>query len=585
VQQKLVEDAPSLYGRLRTLRRHGKFMLAVFFGVFVLLMIGTALWPRTYRATATILIEQQEIPQELVRSTITSFADQRVQVISQRVMTGQNLMRIVQEYNLYPKERRTASREQVVERMRDDIRLKLISANVLDPRSGHPTQATLAFTLSYDSRTPELALKVANELTSLYLNGNISLRNAAAQQSTSFLSQEADRLKTEIHDIAERIALFKTQHVGTLPELAQLNFQILDRTELELRDVRNRIMALDEQKVLLDAQLLQMSPTSQIFSETGQRILSPADRLKQLKADLAELTARYGPDPPDVKKVKRSVAGLEAQVTADGSANDLLRHLEDAQGKLADYRKRYSADHPDVIRWTKIVASLEEQVASAPASERVRQARTSPDNPAYIQLKAQRDAVMSERASLERKIVELEARIADFQRKMAQAPEVERDYRVLLRDYDSASQKYQETRDKLNQAQSSVNLEVERKGERFTLIEPPQPPEQPVSPNLPVVLALSLVVSIAMSLITVAVRDAQDMSIRGAADIYTILGVMPLAAIPVMRTSAEVARSRHIIWRTVQVVAALSLIILLFIHFFVKPIDVAVLTLARRLGL
>ena len=585
MQKKTPEEAPGLYGRLRTLRRHGRFMLAVFGGVFLLLMIGTALWPRTYRATATILIEQQEIPQELVRSTITSFADQRVQVISQRVMTGQNLMRIVQAYDLYPTERRTASRERVIERMRDDIRLKLISANELDPRSGHPTQATLAFTLSYDSRVPELALKVANELTSLYLNGNISLRNAAAQQSTSFLAQQADHLKAEIHDISERIAAFKGQHVGSLPELAQLNFQILDRTQLELRDVRNRITALDEQRVLLDAQLLQMSPTSQMFSETGQRILSPADRLKQLKADLAELTARYGPEHPDVKKVKRSVAGLETQVSADGSANDLLRELEDAQAKLAEYRKRYSQDHPDVIRWSKVVASLEQQIANAPASERVRQARTNPDNPAYIQLKAQRDAIMSERSSLDRKVAELDARTNEYQRKMAQAPEVERDYRVLLRDYDSASQKYQETREKLNQAQSSVDLEVERKGERFTLIEPPQPPEQPVSPNLPVVLALSLVVSVALSLMTVAVRDAQDVSIRGAADIYAILGVMPLAAIPIMKTSAEIAHSRRLVWLVIKVTFAVLVCGLLLVHFFIKPIDVAALSFMRRMGL
>ena len=168
---------------------------------------------------------------------------------------------------------------------------------------------------------------------------------------------------------------------------------------------------------------------------------------------------------------------------------------------------------------------------------------------------------------------------------MAQAPEVERDYRVLLRDYDSASTKYQETREKLNQAQSSVNLEAERKGERFTLIEPPQPPEQPVSPNLPVVLALSLVVSIALSLITVAVRDAQDVSIRGALDIYTILGVMPLAAIPIIKTSDEIAHSRRLMWLVVKVTGAVLVCALLLVHFFIKPIDVAALSFMRRLGL
>jgi hypothetical protein len=141
----------SLRERLLALRRHRRLMLVVLAAGALLTVAIALLWPATYRASATILIEQQEIPQDLVRSTISSYADQRVQVISQRVMTSQNLMRIVEQYQLYPWQRRTRPREVVIERMRDDIKMKLISANVMDPRSGRPTQATIAFTLSYES--------------------------------------------------------------------------------------------------------------------------------------------------------------------------------------------------------------------------------------------------------------------------------------------------------------------------------------------------------------------------------------------------------------------------------------------------
>ena len=154
------DEKPSVDLRERWLayyRRRATFLL-VAAGAMVLTILLAVLLPSTYRSTAIILIEQQEIPQELVRSVITSFADQRVQVISQRVMTTQNLITLIDRYDLYPKVRQKQPREVLLEQMRDDIGMKMISADVIDPRSGRPTQATIAFSVSYQSESPDLAL-------------------------------------------------------------------------------------------------------------------------------------------------------------------------------------------------------------------------------------------------------------------------------------------------------------------------------------------------------------------------------------------------------------------------------------------
>ncbi len=579
------EGGVPLQERLRALRRHRRTLLIIVASGLVATVVLAAAWPPTYRATATILIEQQEIPQDVVRSTISSFADQRIQIISQRVMTSQNLIGIVERYNLYPWQRRTRAREVVIERMRDDIKMRLISANVMDPRSGRPMQATIAFTVAYESGSPDVALKVANELTSLYLNENVSSRTQVAQQTESFLNEEADRLARENQALAEKLAAFKEKHVTALPELAQANFQLLDRTELDLRDARNRIGSLDAQKVLLQAQLAQMSPTSQMFSETGQRILSPEDRLKTLKADLASLRARYGPDHPDVRKAEREVAGLQTEVSSDNGVNDLLRQLEDDQARLAAARQRYSAGHPDVVTLERAVASLQQQIRDAPAAERVREARRNPDNPAFIQVKAQLDAVLAERAEMERKIVSLDSRLDDLQKRMSQAPDVEKEYRALLKDYEGAQLKYQEVRSKQMEAQLSQNLETERKGERFTLIEPPLPPEEPVSPNRSVVLILGALATAAVALLVVGVRDALDQSIRGARDLGRLIEVPPLAAIPLLETSEEAAARRRVARYSWQGALGALAVAVVLVHFLYRPIDVIWLTVARRLGL
>src|SRR6202048_2435118 len=322
-------DRPSVDLRERWLaywRRRGTFCTVAAVSALATAAFA-ALLPSTYRSTATILIEQQEIPQELVRSVITSFADQRVQVISQRVMTTQNLLSLIDRYNLYPDIRRSQPREVLLDKLRSDIGMRMISADVIDPRSGRPTQATIAFSVSYQSRSPDLALKVANDLTSPYLNENLTSRTQLRQHTAPFFSEASARQAPHIADLDKSLTAFKQKHSNDLPELVQLNLQTMERTELELHDAQNKLDALDSQRVLLEAQLAQINPTSQVFSDTGQRVMGPEDRLKALKSQLASYKARFAPGHPDIVSTEREVEGLESQVKSDDDTGDRLREL------------------------------------------------------------------------------------------------------------------------------------------------------------------------------------------------------------------------------------------------------------------
>jgi len=132
---------------------------------------------------------------------------------------------------------------------------------------------------------------VADELTTLYLNENLTSRTQRAAQTSTFFSEEADRQQAQILELDKRLSEFKQKNEERLPELSQLNHQISDRTEQDVRDAENRIGAIDSQKVLLEAQLAQIAPSSTVMSDSGQRILSTQDRLKALKSQLAEYKA------------------------------------------------------------------------------------------------------------------------------------------------------------------------------------------------------------------------------------------------------------------------------------------------------
>lgn len=542
------------------------------------------LLPPKYRSAATILIEQQEIPQDMVRSVITSYADQRIQVISQRVMTSENLMSLIDRYNLYPEMRNKAPREVLLQRMRNAVGLHMISADVIDPRSGRPTEATIAFAVSYESRSPDLALKVANELTTLYLNENLTSRIQLAQQTASFFKDEVARQASRVDELDKSLANFKQKHQRELPDLALINIESLQRAELGLRDAGSKIDALGSQRVLLEAQLAQINPNAQVYSDTGQRVMGPADRLKALESQLAIDEARYAPDHPDVIAEKREIAGLEKQVGAGDLTADRLRQLADAKARLASDLKRYSADYPDVVRLRRLVKTLEADVAKDRASGAGRAATAHADNPAYIQVKGQIDALDVDRTSEIDKRGALRAKVADYENRIAKSPAVQRGYEEIARRLQTAQLEYQQILEKQTDARISENLETERKGERFTLIDPPQPPERPVSPNRPLLLIVGLVLAVALGAAAVAVRDLLDTSVRDGGDIRRLLQVPALASIPVIVTNKERAKRRRLIRFSLGSGGAAIVAAAVFVHLFVRPLDVLWAILLRRFG-
>jgi uncharacterized protein involved in exopolysaccharide biosynthesis len=589
--------------------------------ICILTTLGLALLlPPKFKSTATILIEQQEVPQDLVRSTVSEYADQRVQVISQRVMTTQNLLDIIRRYDLYPHERKRDTREELMQRMRKDIEFKMISADVIDPRSGNPRQATIAFTVSYRSRSPDQAVKVANELTTLYLNENVTERTRLAKDATSFLLAEGDRLSKEIDELEHKLALFKSEHEDALPELQSLNMTLLDRTEQELRDTEMRRMSLEEQRIFLEGQLAQLKPNSMLLSDSGERIMSTTDRLKMLKSKLASARALYAPGHPDIERLEREIRGLEAEVGPAAGTNEIQRDLESARGQLAQAQEKYSPDHPDVQRLTQRVAALEAALkdpssvdvpptaradtpdqassiatasaatggstASAPGSGAGGSGKNDlPDNPAYIQIQSQLASTRNQELALNAEQAKLRAQIDGYHKDIATSPKIEQEYRDLTRDYDNAQAKYREVRSKEMEAQLAQNLESDRKGERFTLIEPPLPPEEPVSPNRPAILILGLVLTIALVGGVVALLETIDATVRGRDDLSAVFNAPPLAAVPRIVTEAEIRARRRSLKLATGGAAAALLLAILAVHFLFEPLDVLWFVALRRLGM
>lgn len=538
--------------------------------------------PSVYKSTATILIEEQEIPSELVKSTVTSYADQRIQVISQQVMTRANLWQIIKDFNLFEKKRSQASSDALVEQLRKNIKLDMISADIVDRRSGLKTPATIAFSLSYLGDTPEQAQRVANQLTTLYLNENMKNRSQKASDTSNFLEDEAKKINDQIADLEARLATFKQRNVGRLPELSQLNLQMRDRAEADFAEVERQLSQVNERKFYLEGQLAQIKPNSPIISNNGERILDTDERLKALRAQYVSAASSYSPEHPDVIKMRNEIDALE-QSGASGDRAEESKRLTKLRADLVAAQERYTQDHPDVIRLKGMIAQTEASLARAPRQDA--QPVRRPENPAYITMQAQLEATNSELRSLKAKQTQIRARMSDYESRLQQAPQVEREYLDLTRDRENAVKRYQEIKSKLSEAQVAQELEKDRKGERFSLIDPPQAPERADRPNRPLLMLIGFLFSLGAGVAYGGLMETLDKAIRGSNALGNLIAAPVLVSVPYIpnkmdQSNAQVTNLTSIFLGLVGVST-----ILLILHVLWMPLDVAWFVLLSKLGI
>jgi len=569
------ENTKDLQGYMAALRKRKSSILLISISVFVLALAVAMLLPSVYRSSATILIEQQEIPQELVMSTVTSYAAERIRTIEARVMSRTNLFKIIEKFDLYKKDREFKTSEEIVANMREDTVLEVISAEVMDPRTGRASVATIAFTLSYEGESPAKVQRVASELTTLYLNENLRNRSSKAEETSSFFDEETTRLGQQISDLERKLAIFKENNADLLPELQQLNMQILQRTETDITSTEAQLQNLEERKFYLEGQLAQIQPSNPL-------VQGASAQLAVREAEYAAARSRYSEEHPDLLRLKNEIASLRLQTGTTGSVKDIANELVGLKAELAQTREKYTPEHPDVMALESKISSLEAELKTRQQDDAGNLNTVEPDNPAYLTMRSQLESVKSEISSTMGKLQSFKDKHASIEERLRLAPQAEREYLGLKRDYENAVVRYQETKAKQMQADVARQLETESKGERFTLIDPPALPEEPVSPNRPAILFLGFILSLGSGIGFAVVADAIGGAVHGARGVKMVLGVLPLSVIPYQMNARDVSKRRKTrLFLIIGTVLAL-LVALIFVHFAISPLDVLWFRVMRK---
>jgi polysaccharide chain length determinant protein (PEP-CTERM system associated) len=508
---------PGLSGLLEIVRRRRVLAVLPFLFVLTAAVSLAVFLPSLWTARSLVLVNRQAIPERYVTPTVQADIEARLLTLSQEILTPERLTQIARQYGLY---RNARSTDDLVDRMRKDIRIELMDQR---EQRGRESRSFL-FTVSYTAANPVVAARVANTLSSLYIEENGRQREQAAASTSEFLGTQLRDLREKLQVQERQITAYKEKNLGELPEQKDVNLRTLERLQqqLQLAHENNR-RAIERRQMLTNAlgEIDTTVPSAASPSAAGPSV-TPADtaaaRLNLLRQELAMTQTRFSDRYPDVVQLKEQIRVLEAKVEAE---------------------KQAAAALPKAVAGPKRVG---------------RDLRVPPENAYVASLMTQLDQATVEAKTSAEEIRGINGQIAFYTRRLENTPKHEQELAILTRDYDTSKELFKSLLTKRGEADMASELELRQKGENFRVIEPARLPERPAGPNRFRLLLVGLALAIGASGAAVVLAEQVDTSFRRVDEIRSTLPLPVLSAIPRITTEQDRVRTlRQRRWATAAV--------------------------------
>ncbi|HEX4426652.1 MAG TPA: hypothetical protein VH079_14730 [Terriglobales bacterium] len=487
-------------------RRHWHFLVPLFLGW---VMVWGASWvlPSVYKSGTTIIVEQPTVSKELIPSNVNDDLQDRLQSITQQILSRTRLLHIIDTLGLYPERRAHSSPDDLVARMSKDISIDLVRAT--------GSQELSSFNISFSARDPRTAQRVTSELTNLFINENLEKENEDARNTTSFFENEIAAAGQALSEQEEKIRLFKDQHSADLPTQMQGNLTILSGLQSQLQSEEDNLDRAKQQTVYYQSLIgqyrtLQRSTKGTPGAPSGLAVIDT--ELDRLRSQLADLKAHYTDHHPDVRKV---------------------------EGQIAETEKTRA----------QLVASL--NAAAANPQPDTGSAASSGGDMSVAQLESQLKANQIETANRERSIGVLQAKINDYQARVGQAPIREQQLADLSRGYDQSKANYDDLMKRKNSAALSGNYAKSNQDQHFRMIDPPSLPTKPDFPNRLKMGVMGLALGIALGVVVAGGTEFLDDRIHTEKEFKELVQANVIAEIPAVSTGDEEKRqirSNRLAW-------------------------------------
>lgn len=483
----------------------------------VLASAGTFLYsrslPNIYRSEALVLIIPQQVPQKYIRPTIDESIAARLELMRQQILSRARLERIIEEFDLYREERKVLLMDQILQRMKDDV-------NVRFQRVGR-RQDPNHFIVSFDSKSPQLAMKVAERLSSLFVRENAEGRNVQTDATIQFLQREADETLRQIKEQEGRLAEFKRVNAGRLPDGVETSIQLMSNARQQIQSLSDGINRDKERQVTLERMLAEESsaatvaPPAPVASGAGDTALPAARQLAAARTALDALLLRLKEDHPDVQIARNHIKDLEKKAEAEALQQPVstLAALTPAEGER---QKRIS----------KLRADLE-------AVDR---------------------GVKAKELTLQR----TQAALAEQERRVQAAPALMSEMTDLTRGYDALRLQHENLLKKLQEARLGSSLDEQQVGQQLRIVDPARRPTAPQGPDRLRMNLIGAAAGLGFGLLLVGLLEYRDTSLRTDEEVLVALSLPVLALVPTMRTPRRARRWRSLLMGSSAIAVLLS---------------------------
>ena len=510
--------------------------------IFAITMVFVFHWSN-YRSTATVQIEQSYIAANIsnANATVETLADQRINQIQQKVTSLESLAEIITKFNLYPETRDTVPIATTADKLRSKIKVDLVSGNLSNPAAAQKQTAeqlsAIAFNLSFDYTDPQITQQVTDELVTRFLDEDLKQRRQEAQETSSFIDSQIKALENSMAEQEKAIADYRAKHGESGPAALMFNQQAAANLSMSLQNLDSQITTNEGIQASLRSQLVLADPYSRVLAE-GQLVTTPAVQLKALQSQYATLTSQYGPNHPDVIKARRQIAALQAQMPSESNSAQLEAKIADIKTNLAAAKATKGANHPDVQSLEQQLKSLQSQQPKTSSKTNEDGIKNDADNPAYLQLASQLKSAQAQHKSLLAQRDSMLEQQTKYEQLIAANPGIEQEMAKLTRDYDNAQLRYREMRERKMAADMNQQLELDRKGQRLIVINPPAIPDS-TQPKRSLLCLGALLFACIIGLSSVIIAEIIKQNVHGANHIAQLVGAPPLVIIPHMYTELE----------------------------------------------
>ena len=469
----------------RVLRRYWWILLITVSSGLIAAMAAAMILPKKYTSTTMVLVDQPTVPTDYIKPVVSADLNNRLASMKQQILSRSRLQPIIEKFGLYPKERNKLPMDMLVEKLRNDVDVAILEA-MAGTHQNQPSGFRVAVTFD----NPQTAQQICSELTSMFIEKNVDIRERQSAETTTFLTQQLDEAKAKLDEQDTNLAQFKRKYLGALPDQEQTNLSLLNGMNSQLEANTQALSRAQQDKAYNESQLSQQQALWR-SAQSGHNPETQEQQLLALQNELSVLESRYTPEHPDVIKLK---------------------------GQIEEMKKRISESSKDTQANVNKVHT-EPAAAEPPQIQQIRAALR------------QDDLTIAELTHEQKKVQE---QISILQSRVQASPAVEQQYKELTRNYQTALEFYNDLLRKRDNSAIATDLEHKQQSEQFRVLDAPSLPSSPSSPKKPVLVGGGFVGGFGLGLGILYLIALSDKTLHSERDVETCLKLPVLTMVPLV---------------------------------------------------